>query len=79
MWPGKMTSGELDFTVGSHPDEDDLIADLFRDRIGWGEIRRRGDAYELRLTPAPDGTNLPADEAIDLLVRALARLRQLER
>lgn len=73
-------TNKLTFTVGSYPDEEDLVADLFSDDEGWGAITRREDGYVLELFPKTEGTwTFSADEAIAVMTAACDRLRSLEK
>lgn len=72
-------SSKLSFTIGSYPDEDDLVADLFSDDEGWGAITRKGDGYVLELFPKAEGTwAFPVEDALATVTEAFERLRTLD-
>lgn len=73
-------TNRLTFTIGSYPDEEDLVADLFYDDEGWGAITRRSDRYVLELFPKSEGTwSFVAEDALAVMTEAYDRLRSLER
>ena len=73
-------SERMRFTVGSDPNEDDLVADLIYDDESWGAITRPANVYVLTLYPKRDGEwSLPLDDAIATVQMAYERLHDLAR
>jgi hypothetical protein len=73
-------SSRFDLTIGAPPDRTGLVAELWFDGQMWGELRYEGADFLLELYPAHEGATwlFDAQEAMDLIARAKARLQELD-
>lgn len=67
----------IEVQLGSPPERDELVAQLFHTRGGqWGEIFREDGVYKLELFTAPNKPlTIDCEECLDAMQTAIAELK----